>query len=158
MSTTATMSAPAALIDVLNSLLEAEQTSIFRFMGEGSPYLSRASADVRKPLVEMVNTIQDRAGRLADKIESLGGVPTNIPRGIDREEQYLAFLTLKFLLPKLVEAKQGLIERYENALKALRPNDSSAADAKSLLTALLAEHHAQMDTLKTAAARVAEKK
>ena len=38
----------------LNSLLEAELNSVFRFMGEGSPYLSRATADVRAPLQEMV--------------------------------------------------------------------------------------------------------
>ena len=42
-----TMPPPVAVVDALNSLLEAEQGSVFRFMGEGSPYLSRASADGR---------------------------------------------------------------------------------------------------------------
>jgi len=36
---------PAAAIDTLCSLLEAELNSIFRFMEESSPYLSRATAD-----------------------------------------------------------------------------------------------------------------
>src|SRR5881394_2775811 len=117
MPSIATMSAtPLALVDTLNALLEAEQSSIFRFMGEGYPYLNRATVDVRRPLQEMVNTIDRRAGPLADQIERLGGVPSFAPRGVDREEQYLAFLSLKFLLPKLVEAKNLLIERYENAL------------------------------------------
>src|SRR3954451_22960212 len=117
MPSSATMSAPVALIDTLNSLLEAEQTSVFRFMGEGSPYLGRATAEVRRTLAEMVDTIESRAGRIADQIERLGGVPTPLPRRIDTEEQFLAFLSLKFLLPKLVEAKQEMITRYQTGIK-----------------------------------------
>ena len=150
-----TMSAtPVALVDTLNALLEAEQSSIFRFMGEGYPYLNRATVDVRRPLQEMVDTIETRAGALADQIESLGGVPTFAPRGIDREEQYLAFLSLKFLLPKLVEAKKEMIERYENAIKAVRGRE----EATGILTRLLEEHRAQLKTLEEAAARVAAQK
>lgn len=145
---------PLALVDTLNALLEAEQTSVFRFMGEGYPYLNRANVEVRRPLQEMVNTIETRAGALADQIESLGGVPTFAPRGIDREEQYLAFLSLKFLLPKLVEAKEEMIERYENALRTIRGSD----EVKSLLTRLLAEHQEQLNILRDAAARVATQK
>lgn len=145
---------PLALVDTLNALLEAEQSSIFRFMGEGYPYLNRATVDVRRPLQEMVDTIETRAGSLADQIESLGGVPTFAPRGIDREEQYLAFLSLKFLLPKLVEAKKQMIERYENAIRAVRGSE----EAKALLTRLLDEHRAQLKTLEEAARRVASQK
>src|SRR5262249_1692136 len=106
MSVTSIMSAsPIATIDVLNSLQDPGPTSIFRFMGEGYPYLKRATAEVKQPLHEMVETIHPRVLRLAELIERLGGVPDSAPRGIDREEQYLAFLSLKFLLPKLVEAK-----------------------------------------------------
>src|SRR5947208_16698725 len=104
------MSPPAAVIDALNSLLEAEQGSVFRFMGEGSPYLSRAAAEVRRPLAEMVTSTDRRAGELFSLIESLGGSP--IPRGLRPEEQYLAFLSLKFLLPKLVTERELTIPRY----------------------------------------------
>src|SRR5437763_5077155 len=97
---------PVATIDVLNGLLEAEMNSVFRFMGEGSPYLSRATAEVRRPLQEMVATIDSRVMTLAGLIDRLGGVPVPGPRGVDPEEQYLAFLSLKFLLPKLLEAKK----------------------------------------------------
>ena len=126
-----TMSAtPAALVDVLNSLLEAEQSNLFRFMGEGYPYLNRASAEVRQPLQEMVATIARRAGEIGDFIESLGGAPESGPRGVDREEQYLAFLSLKFLLPKLVAAKEQMIERYENAIKEVRGNADAERSCK----------------------------
>src|SRR5438105_3495518 len=99
---------PVALVDLLNSLLEAEQTSVFRFMGEGYPYLNRATVEVRQPLQEMVATIDSRTARIADQIEALGGVPSLGPRGVDREEQYLSFLSLKFLLPKLVDSKKEM--------------------------------------------------
>src|SRR5947209_7667202 len=92
-------SAPVAVIDALNSLLEAELNSVFRFMGEGSPYLSRAAAEVRRPLAQMVASNQHNVENLGAIIEALGGVA--VPRSIDPEEQYLAFLSLKFLLPKL---------------------------------------------------------
>jgi septal ring factor EnvC (AmiA/AmiB activator) len=149
---------PVALVDTLNALLEAELSSVFRFMGEGYPYLNRATVDVRRPLQEMVDTIELRAGRLAGQIESLGGVPSALPPSIDREEQYLAFLSLKFLLPKLVEAKQEMIERYQNALKTIKGNEDGAADVKGLLTSLLQEHQAQLQTLEEAASRVKQQK
>src|SRR3954465_6082379 len=103
-SSAAASASPVAVIDALNSLLDAELNSVFRFMGEGSPYLSRATAEVRRPLAEMVTSSDRRAGEIYSLIESLGGTP--IPRGLRPEEQYLAFLSLKFLLPKLVTEKQ----------------------------------------------------
>src|SRR3954466_14296430 len=106
---------PVAVLDLLNSLLEAELNSVFRFMGEGSPYLSRATVEVRRPLQEMVLAERRRAREIADPLGALGSVPTPMV-GIRRDEQYLAFLSLKFLLPKLVEEKKLHIQRYENAL------------------------------------------
>src|SRR5438552_15961538 len=112
-------SPPVAVVDALNSLLEAEQASVFRFIGEGSPYLSRATAEVRRPLQEMVVGVHRRAGQLADLIESLGVVPTP-QAAIRSDEQYLAFLSLKFLLPKLLQEKRLGLARYENAIATLR--------------------------------------
>jgi septal ring factor EnvC (AmiA/AmiB activator) len=149
---------PVALVDTLNALLEAEQGSIFRFMGEGYPYLNRATAEVRKPIQEMVGTIGRRARILADQIESLRGIPSFGPRSIDPEEQYLAFLSLKFLLPKLVEAKKEMIERYDNALKTLKSKDAGTNDVRAMLTSLLEEHREQLKTLEESAKRVATQK
>jgi hypothetical protein len=148
-----TAASPVAVIDALNALLEAELNSIFRFMGEGSPYLSRASFEVRRPLNEMVLAGQRRSRELAEMIDRLGGIPS--PRSIQPEEQYLAFLTLKFLLPKLVEAKKLTIERYENAVQALK---SAPQDVLSLLHAHTAEHQSDLQLLQSAAAEVLRKK
>ena len=146
---------PVATIDVLNGLLEAEMNSVFRFMGEGSPYLSRATAEIRRPLQEMVDTVNRRVMELADLIDRLGGVPIPGPRGIDPEEQYLAFLSLKFLLPKLVSVKHLAIERYENALKAIKSmRDNNDREVLDVLTAHLVEHQAQLKILEQAAADV----
>ena len=122
----AAVSPPVAVIDVLNSLLEAEQNSVFRFMGEGSPYLSRASADVRRPLQEMVEANRRYVMELGSMIQRLGGEP--VPRRLQMEEQYLAFLSLKFLLPKLVDEKVLILQRYENALKRVADGPPEVID------------------------------
>lgn len=135
----------AAVIDALNSLLEAEQNSIFRFMGEGSPYLTRADASIRRALNEMLLAGRRRVIELAAAIERFGGIPQ--PGAIQREEQYLAFLSLKFLLPKLADAKRLTIERYENALRAIQ---GAPDEVNSLLNVHLAEHRRDLRILENA--------
>lgn len=142
-------SPPVAVVDALNSLLEAEQNSVFRFMGEGSPYLGRASADVRRPLQQMVDANQRHCAALADLVVDLGGEPA--PRALCPEEQYLAFLSLKFLLPKLVDEKDLIIRRYENALRAM---PDATPRVTRVLRANLAEHKAHRETLQKAADEV----
>ncbi len=139
--------APVAIVDTLNALLESESASIFRFMGEGSPYLSRATAEIRRPLQEMVDSIARHVRELGDLIQSLGGIPVH-SYGVQNEEQYLAFLSLKFLLPKLAEAKKLSIRRYENALASL---EGAPAEVIDLLTSHLAEHREQLKVLERAA-------
>jgi hypothetical protein len=141
---------PVAILDVLNSLLEAELNSMFRFMGEGSPYLGRATAEVRRPLAEMVVADRRRAQELADLIESLGVAPT--PQvGIRSEEQYLAYLSLKFLLPRLVHEKKLQIERYENAARALAASDGTV---KAVLESHLVEMRGELTELEKASEHV----
>lgn len=144
------MTTPKAVVDTLNSLLEAELNSVFRFMGEGSPYLDRAAVEIRQPLIDMIHATERFAGTLFGLIESLGGVP--VPRSLRPEEQYLAFLSLKFLLPKLAEAEQLTIRRYENALGSLGGADAQVTD---VLARLLADHRSQLVVLEQTAAKVA---
>ena len=142
----ATMSSPpVAVIDALNSLLEAEQGSVFRFMTEGSPYLSRASAEVRRPLQRMVEANQRYVLMLADMIQRLGGDP--VPLRVKPEEQYLAFLSLKFLLPKLVDEKVLILQRYENVLRQI---GDGPPEVLEMLLAHQAECRSQLEVLKKA--------
>ena len=142
-------SPPVAVVDALNSLLEAEQASVFRFMGEGSPYLSRATADVRRPLQEMVEANRRHVAALGSMVQRLGGYP--VPRPVRSEEQYLAFLSLKFLLPKLVTEKELIIRRYDNALRAM---PDAPAEVVRLLRAIQSEHKTHADVLRKSAAQV----
>jgi hypothetical protein len=145
-------SAPAAVVDVLNSLLESQQNSIVRFMGVGSPYIANAPPEVRTDLKGMLAQNLRRCDELFRTIEQLGGsVPPRRPRP---EEQYLSYLSLKFLLPKLVDAKRLVIQRYENAQKAVG-REPSAAVVVELLDRHLADHRAELATLESDAARVA---
>jgi bacterioferritin (cytochrome b1) len=148
------MTAPAAVIDALNGLLEAELNSVFRFMGEGSPYLSRANSEIRRPLTDMVQAGQRRAMELADAIDRLGGIP--VPGSIQPEEQYLAFLTLKFLLPKLADAKKLIIRRYENAIRAIQT--AAGGDVLAMLRGHIAEMQSELQLIEKAAADVIAKK
>jgi len=145
---------PVAVIDVLNSLLEAELNSVFRFMGEGSPYLSRATVEVKRPLAEMMIAGHRRSGELADMINALGTVP--VPhKSIRSEEQYLAFLSLKFLLPKLLTEKKLCIQRYENALAQVRTLPQVPSEVVAMLERHVAEIKPELAALERAAAHVA---
>jgi len=137
--------ATAAVVDALNSLLEAEMNSIFRFMEAGSPYLDRATAELRKPLSEMVAQSHRHAETLARTIDALGAVP--LPRQLLPEEQYLSYLSFKFLLPKLIEAKKLMIRRYQNALAAIK---DAPPEVLHLLRSQMAEHQADLETLEKA--------
>ena len=151
------MPPPTAVVDLLNSLLESELNSIFRFMGEGSPYLSRATVEIRRPLQEMVLAEQRRAADLAQRIQSLGGDAGRVI-GIRPDEQYLAFLSLQFMLPKLVTEKKLHIERYENALASLKKMPDVPAEVSALVEAHLAELRDELNSLHAAAEQVAQAK
>ena len=113
----------AVEIDILNGLLEAELTCIFRFLEEGSAYLNRASADLRGPLKDMVLSNHRRTRTLIGLIESLGGRP--VSGRMRPDEQFMAYLNVRFLLPKLIEESKLLSERYDNALRILEEQASS---------------------------------
>src|SRR5437588_9643431 len=96
-------SVPIAVVDALTSLFEAEENSIFLVVTKGSPYLSRADGKLRQQIDAMAQSKRRHAGEVHDLIEELGGHVR--VRRVAPEEQYLAYLSLKFLMPKLVEEK-----------------------------------------------------
>jgi bacterioferritin (cytochrome b1) len=140
-------SGPMAIVDSLNSLVEAELNSLFRFMTEGSPYLNRASAEMRAPLLQMVAESERHAEEIATLIESLNGTPAL--RSVQPEEQYLSYLSIKFLLPKLLADKKLMIERYENVIGSLGAVDPAVL---AVLKQHIADHQADIVVLEKAAA------
>jgi hypothetical protein len=141
---------PEAMIDTLNGLLEAEVNSIFCFVMSGSPYLGEASADLRKLMEEMDHACHQQRKIMADLIGSVGGVP-RVRNRVPVEEQYLSFLSLKFLLPKLVAEKDLLLTRFENA-RATIGNDYP--HVQKVLDEIEGEQRHYLSQLKEAAAQV----
>jgi hypothetical protein len=134
------------VIDILNDLLDLEINSVFQFLGDSAPYLNHNNASFRRPLAEMIAASHRRAGELSDMIDDLGGTP--IPRGLQTEDQYLAYLSLKFLLPRLIGAKELAIARWERARSLLGTQSPRAA---ALVDKHLAEHRADLAILQRAA-------
>ena len=114
-------------------------------MQTGTPYLTRATLETRQQVAAMADASVRHAAELAALIDALGG--TFRPEPVHPENQYLAYLSLKFLLPKLANAKRQVIERYENAKRALK---GAPADVTTLLDAHLSAHRIDLATLEAA--------
>jgi hypothetical protein len=94
----------------------------------------------------MVVASHRRTRELSNTIDDLGGTP--IPRGLQLEDQYLAYLSLKFLLPRLINAKELAIARWEAARNLVGTRSPEAAE---LLDRHLAEYRADIAILRKAA-------
>jgi bacterioferritin (cytochrome b1) len=140
--------APLAVIDTLNSLLEFELHSLFRQLQKYGAHLDRAHADLRRPLTDMAAASVRHGDELATLIESLGGAPVSVANVSD--EQYLAYLSFKFFLPKLIEACRQAVERYANAITAL---GGAPEPVGIMLRRHAADYQAQLALLEQAAAR-----
>jgi len=117
------MSTPSvAVVDALNSLLEAEGKSPIRVVEERSPALKGAPEVIRRPVHEMTERTQRHVEELRKLIRRIGGQPLDW-RELKPDDPYLSFLSLKFLLPRLANDKEVMIQRYENVLKSLQPTD-----------------------------------
>jgi hypothetical protein len=141
---------PEAIIDTLNGLLEAEVNSVFCFVMKSSPYLGEATPEVRQLMVQMDSLCGQHRRELAQLIESLGGVP-RVRNRVPDEEQYLSYLSLKFLLPKLVLEKDLLLTRFENARATI---GDTFPQVTSFLTRVVTEQRHHLESLKRAAAEI----
>jgi hypothetical protein len=141
MTQTTDMTASPASIEALSALLDTERTSILRFMDEDSSHLTRATVTLRKKVDAMYRANARRVGQLVTTIESLGG--SIRPPGVQREDQYLAFLTLQFMIPKLIEDKKRSIAAAERARTLL----ASAPELAAIVTMQLAQHQSELAAL-----------
>ena len=135
---------PVAVVDALNSLLESQQRSIIRFMGEGSPYLTRATAEVREPLHQMLRNNLRRCEDLYRLVEKLGGAPP-AQRAAGRAVPGLPVAEVP--AAQAGRRKELIIRRYENALRALG-KDPPEGDRTAQRH--LADHRAELGTLEAA--------
>ena len=143
------MTTPSAVVDTLYGLLEAEQASPFRFATESSPYSGRAGPELKVALAYIAAADTRRASELWRLVERLGGSPRQ--RRLQPADQFLAYVSIHFLLPKLVEAKALLLNHYRYALADLVKHRSPASAA---IKVYLSEHAAEMEVLRDAAESV----
>jgi len=129
------------IIDLISDLLQSEQAGAFHFMTEADPYINRAEAELRRPLLEMIKSTLRREGELAAVIDELGSTPP--PPAVSKENQYLAFLSVDFLLPKLRDAKLASIRNYEKALRIASENEMVVG----VLEQHLREHRAELEQI-----------
>jgi hypothetical protein len=133
------------IIDLLDDLLQAETAGAFHFMSEADPYINRAEADIRRPLLEMIRSTQRRVGELAGLIDELGSTPP--APAVSKENQYLAFLSVDFLLPKLRDAKLASIANFQKALRIAGTGNQMVSE---VLSAHLDEHQRELGQIERA--------
>lgn len=137
----------ARVADALVTLLDAERASIFRLTGSGSPYLDGADAELRESLEAMAQESRSNERELADLLRPSDGAAVDACR-VRPDPSFLEFLSLKFLIPKLANAKEVLVRYYENALRAL---GTDGAEVQPVLRRQLAGHKADVAVLRRAA-------
>ncbi|HEV8603907.1 MAG TPA: hypothetical protein VGQ99_00995 [Tepidisphaeraceae bacterium] len=130
------------IVDLVSDLLQSEQAGAFHFMTEADPYINRAEAEIRRPLAQMIKATLRREGELAALIDELGSTPP--PPAVSKENQYLAFLSVDFLLPKLRDAKVDSIHNYEKALRIAGDADEMVVE---VMQGHLREHRAELEQL-----------
>lgn len=114
--------APESVIDTLNGLLEGHLSSVFPFVLSNSAHLGDAKGDIRRLLTEMHDACEREQNKLKQLIQSLGGTP-RVSNKSAAPDPYLSFLSLKFLLPTLVNEKDLLLLRSENARSSVSPEE-----------------------------------
>ena len=134
----------AAVLDALCSLLDAERGSIFRLTGSDSPYVAKASAQVRQMLQTMFESSYTHEREIAQEVRRLGGEPAG-RTSARPEEPYLEFLSQRFLIPKLVGEKELLIRFFENALHSI---GHESAEVRQIIQRQLAQHKADLESLR----------
>jgi hypothetical protein len=139
-------SAPPAAVDLLKGLLEAEMGSLLRCLEHQFPYVSRATADVHRRILAMVPGAQKRTAELSAALERLGDLPS-LAR-VHRSDQYLGFLSMGHLLPRLVSEAESAVRLCEQGLAGLPDAPQEVTD---LLQRHLAEHREQLRILREAA-------
>ena len=129
------------IVDLISDLLQGEQAGAFHFMTEADPYIKRAEAEMRRPLLEMIGNTIRREGELAAILDELGSTPP--PPAVSKENQYLAFLSVDFLLPKLREAKLASIRNYEKAIRIASGNEA----VTPILEQHLRQHRSELEQI-----------
>jgi len=129
------------VIAVLRGLLGAERSSVVRFMGSAEIYAGRGEAGRLHAVEQLSAACSRHEAELVAMIEELGSPPGFAP--VPTDYQYLAYLSLEHLRPRIIEAARDALARYEAAIASLDLDHPSQVAA---LKAQLADYYTFMDS------------
>jgi hypothetical protein len=105
------------LAERLNRLMAGEHAGVFRFLAAAGPYLHGPAAHLRPGLERMAAESEANERELAELIEAHNGIARPAPVNMDL--QTLGFVSLGYLLPRLVSAKRAAIAEYRAVLETV---------------------------------------
>lgn len=115
---------PAAIVEILNELLAAEQRNLVTYLMDSTVFVSRLGMKELTLLEQMARDADDAGARLAEAIIALGGVPGL--RTVDLAPADLHFQELHAALPRLAADRQALVDKYAIAGSRVGPEPVAA--------------------------------
>ena len=132
------------LADEISLLLATETCSLARHLESCSPYLTARTYPVWRDLQHMRQASEQHAERLSRLQEQLELPPR--PQPFSSEVANYHYVTLEYLLPKLIAEKRSQIAAYRRAIAHAGRNEQVRTDLESLL----ADNEAQRASLERA--------
>lgn len=129
------------IVDILNTLLVAEQASAVERLLESTVFVSWASADEYPVVKRIAREDEQHCEWLVDLIDAHRGAVR--PRSGDVRSADMHFQELDYLLPRVIENEKAILRKYEVAAGRLGP----APDAAALINKIIARHRDHIETL-----------
>lgn len=112
------------VVDVLCGLLAGEQGNLFHFMKEADAYIRPGEVGLRRLIQGMIEADARREEELIGLITERGGCPRLAL--VVPERQYMAYLSMEYMLPRLIESREASVRRYEKAVKEVGEEEGVA--------------------------------
>lgn len=135
------MPALHAIGDVLLGLLDCERSSPFAQAVAARPYAGPDGIGIRRGLAYIAEADERRAGDLWAAMLALGLEPDPAPPRLQAIEP---FLSMAYVLPPLIKAKQATLQAYRDAIAAL---DGVGDELQATLRRHLTEHAGELQLL-----------
>jgi len=121
-----------AVVDILNELLRAEQTSLIHRLLESMVFVGWASANQYAQVQQLAQEVQEHQAWLADAIFQLHG--SVAPERPDLTLADLNYVELNYVLPRVLANENKIIARYEAASARLAGDSIAAETVNRILT------------------------
>ena len=128
------------IADELSLLLATETRSLVHHLGASTPHLTAKTYPIWNDLKLLIEISEQHAERLSLLLDRLDLPPR--PRPYPAQVAQFHYLTIEYLLMKMIEEKQGQLAVYRRAISHAGFNDDLITELQSLLD----ENIAQLDS------------